>query len=48
MAAVTHKGNRVSNVMNFKKVDAEKYIKKEYQTVCRLVKALDVQMKIVK
>jgi hypothetical protein len=47
MAALTHKGNRVSNVMNFRKVDAEKYIKKEYQSICKLVKALDIQMKII-
>lgn len=48
MQAVTHKGNQVSNVMCYKKVDAEKLVKKEYKFVMKITKAIGIQMVALK
>jgi hypothetical protein len=42
MQGVTHKGNYVKNVMCFKKVDAEKLVHKEYESMMQITKAVGI------
>jgi hypothetical protein len=44
MGATTSKGNQVLNIMAYKRRDAMKYIKREYDSIKRLVQVVDIQM----
>lgn len=44
MQGVTHKGNYVKNVMCYKKVDAEKLVHKEYESMMQITKAVGIQI----
>lgn len=41
---VTHRGNYIKNVMCYKKVDAEKLVDKEYQSMIQITKAVGIQI----
>ena len=44
MHGVTHKGNYVKNVMCYKKVDAEKLVHKEFESMMQITKAVGIQI----
>lgn len=41
MAAKTHKGNHVYQVMNYKKFDGQKFVKKEMEKLLKIIKNIE-------
>ena len=44
MGATTSKGNKVLNVMAYKKRDAIKYLQREYESIKRLLQVADIKL----
>ena len=40
MAATTHKGNQVFQIMNYKKFDAQKFVKKEMEKLLKVITSI--------
>ena len=41
MAAKTHKGHQVFHVMNYKKFDGQKFVKKEMEKLLKMIKNIE-------